>query len=270
METDRRAVLRVMAGAASLLAAPRMAQAEDDTAHPPLKKSVIHHRSYRGKMLYLTDNVGETGREWFHVTIQPDGTRTMRATCEMDDDQLLRDVVLTVDDHWYPIDAFVRLTVDAKPVGSSWFHFTRNTAECQGFTTQEGRVTQHFATEGRIGFFGAHQLHGDAWACATLARDQGLTPATPDLNFSSSHLPNGGSGPTLVPTPADFIRKQYVGDEPIEVAAGNFETKHFQFFVADFPPIEIWTLGSDFIPVRLRWDLLKQSYDLVELEGDMA
>ena len=52
----------------------------------------MSHRSYRGKMLYLTDGVGEMGREWFHVTVQPDGTRTMRATCEMDDDRLLRDV----------------------------------------------------------------------------------------------------------------------------------------------------------------------------------
>lgn len=147
---------------------------------------------------------------------------------------------------------------------------TASPGPCQGFTTQEGRVTQHFETAGRIGFFGAHQLHGDSWACATLQRDQDLTPTTPDLNFSSSHLPNGGSGPTLVPTPADFINKQYVGEEKITVAADSFATKNFQFFVADYPPIDVWTLGSDFIPVRLRWDLLNQSYDLVELQGDPA
>ena len=29
----------------------------------------MNHRSYRGKMLYLTDGVGEMGREWFHVTV---------------------------------------------------------------------------------------------------------------------------------------------------------------------------------------------------------
>jgi hypothetical protein len=265
METNRRDVLRVMAGVTGFLAVTR----ETRSAPSPSKSATVH-RSYRGKMRYLTDGIGETGREWFHVTIQPDGTRTMRATCEMDDDQLLRDVVLTVDNAWYPVDAFVRLTVAAKPVGSSWFYFTKNTAECQGFTSQEGRVTQHFATEGRIGFFGAHQLHGDAWACATLARDKDLTPTVPDLNFSSSHLPNGGSGPTLVPTPADFIRKQYVGRERVEVTAGQFDTEHFQFFVADYPPIDVWTLGTDFIPVRLRWDLLKQDYELVELEGDPA
>ena len=55
-----------------------------------------------------------------------------------------------------------------------------------------------------------------------------------------------------------------------EVAAGSFDNRHFRFYVADNPPIDVWTLGSDFIPVRLRWDLLKQSDDLVELEGGTA
>ncbi len=92
----------------------------------------MNHRTYRGKILYLTDGVGEHGREYFHVTIQPDGTRTMRATCEMDEDRLLRDVVVTVDQEWRPQDAFVRLSIEEKLVGSSWFRFTAGAAECQG------------------------------------------------------------------------------------------------------------------------------------------
>ncbi len=230
----------------------------------------MRHRSYRGKMLYLTDGVGEMGREWFHVTIQPDGARTLRATCEMDDDRLLRDVVMTVTRNWFPVDAFVRLSIEEKPVGSSWFNFTEGTAECQGFTAQEGRLRQHYDVPGRVGFFGAHPLHGDAWACATLQRDETLDSDRELHNFSSSHLPNGGSGPMLVPTSTEFLSKKYIGDERIEVAAGSFDTRHFQFLVADSPPIEIWLTGSDFIPVLVRWDFLKQSYELVELEGDPA
>ena len=37
------------------------------------------HRGYGGKILYLDDKAGEFGREYFRVTIQPDGTRTLRA-----------------------------------------------------------------------------------------------------------------------------------------------------------------------------------------------
>jgi hypothetical protein len=228
----------------------------------------MKHRSYQGKMLYISDGVGETGREWFHVNIQPDGTRTMRATCEMDDDRLLRDVIVTVDENWLPLDAFVRLSIEEQLVGSTWFSFTDGAAECRGYTAKDGRFEQHFDTHGRVGFFGAHQLHGDAWACATLQRDARFNNETEHPNFSTSHLPNGGSGPELVPTSPGFLRKERIGEEQIEVAAGKFDTQHFQFFVSDHPPIDIWTFGTDYIPVKLRWDLLKQSYELVELTGN--
>ena len=102
----------------------------------------MDQRSYRGKVSYLTDGQGEMGREWFTVTIQPNGDRTMRAHCEMDDFELLRDVVVTVDGDWNPIDAFVRLTRHGVFVGSGWFRFTDRYAECEAFTVQEGRVSQ--------------------------------------------------------------------------------------------------------------------------------
>lgn len=221
-------------------------------------------------MLYLTDGIGETGREWFHVTIQPDGARTMRATCEMDDDRVLRDVVLSVDGDWYPVDAFVRLSIDNQLVGSSWFRFTGDSAECQGYTARDGRVAQQFDTAGRTGYLGAHPLHGDAWGCAAMERDaaRGRSEIGPD--FTTSHLPNGGSGPLLNPSRPNVRSKEFIGRERIDVAAGAFDTRRYRFGVADYPPIEIWTTEADFIPVRLRWDLLNQTYDLVELEGDFG
>lgn len=88
------------------------------------------HRTYHGKVLYLTDGVGERGREYFHVTIQPNGTRTMQTTCEMDDDRLLRDVVVTVDKEWRQQGAFIRLSIVENLVGSSWFRFTAGVEEC--------------------------------------------------------------------------------------------------------------------------------------------
>ena len=36
----------------------------------------MRHRTFRGKLSYRHDTKGETGREWFTVTVQPDGTRT--------------------------------------------------------------------------------------------------------------------------------------------------------------------------------------------------
>ncbi len=226
----------------------------------------MRHRSYHGKVLYLTDDIGEMGREWFYVTIQPGGTRTMRATCEMDNDRLVRDVVMTVDANWYPVDAFVRLTINEALVGTSWFYFTDNSAECQAYTSREGRISQSFETDKRTRTFGAHPVHGDAWGLAGWKRDKKIDENGNAIIFSSSHLPNGGSGPYLHPIDPTLARINYIGFENVTVPAGTFYTEHFQFLVGDYPPIDIWSYSDDCIPVRLRWDLLNQSYDLVELD----
>jgi len=228
----------------------------------------MKHRSYSGKVLYLTDGKGEMGREMFYVTIQPDGTRTMRAVCEMDDDRLLRDAVMTVDKDWRPVDAFVRLTIEEKFYGSSWFRFTDDTAECQGYTMKEGRINQVFETNGRTESFGTHPVHGDAWGLAEFkTRTPGEIAQRTGPGFSSSHQPNGGSGPYLMPS-ANYIKRKYIGLEDITVPAGKFKAAHFQMVFEQYPPIDIWATPEDCIPVRLRWDLLKQTYDLVELSGD--
>jgi len=74
----------------------------------------MNHRSYRGRVDYIHDDIGERGREWFSVTVQPDGMRTLRSQCEMDDTRILRDVIYTVDGQWRPIDSYVRITVVRK------------------------------------------------------------------------------------------------------------------------------------------------------------
>ncbi len=71
-------------------------------------RSPMQHRTYSYKIQYLGD-AGERGREWCTVTVHGNGDRTLRALCEMDDSQVLRDVTSTVDAHWRPKDVFVRV-----------------------------------------------------------------------------------------------------------------------------------------------------------------
>ena len=98
----------------------------------------MRHRTYAGKIVYLTDGAGEMGRERFRVTVHDDGRRTLRAICEMDDDELLRDVTYTVDRHFRPLDAFVRLTIGEAFVGSGWYHFTETAVTCEAVTASAG------------------------------------------------------------------------------------------------------------------------------------
>ena len=81
------------------------------------------HKTIRGKLLYTSkkpDREGiERGREHFAITVHQDGRRTLRAHCEIDDaPNVLRDVVLTMDKDWITRDAFVRISVGDKTVGS--------------------------------------------------------------------------------------------------------------------------------------------------------
>lgn len=102
---------------------------------------MMKHRTYSGKLLYLTDGVGEMGREWFKVTVHCDGSRTLRSLVEMDDDKLLRDVVITVGGDWKPLDAFVRLTINEKFVGTRWYRFSDTLVECEAFTAAAGLLS---------------------------------------------------------------------------------------------------------------------------------
>lgn len=229
----------------------------------------MRHRSYRGKMLYITDGIGEMGREYFSVTVQPDGERTLRAQCEMDDDRLLRDVVLTVDGQWRPVDAFLRLTVEERLVGSSWFRFEGSQAECQGYTAAEGRVAQALDHATEIECFGTHSLHGDAWLVARLRRHTGALEDFPLATYASSILANGGSGPVLVPLGKGFSRIHDLGREIIEVPAGRFDTHHVRIDVPGVDDFDIWAHGDDCVPAKLLSHGLKQTYLLTELEGDV-
>lgn len=253
-------------GALSAEAGP--GAAGNDRAHPTTGGTRVRHRSYRGKMLYITDGVGEMGREYFSVTIQPDGTRTLRAQCEMDDDQLLRDVVLTVNTKWEPLDAFVRLTIKGQTVGSSWFCFDGRRAECQGRTAAEGRISRTILAKETVDSFGTHALHGDSWMVARLRNYHGKPEDFAIAMFATSTLANGGSGPDLIPLQAGYSRIIDLGEETVTVPAGKFATRHVRIMVPGVDDFDVWAGGDDCLPVKSTSRGLKQTYHMVQIEGD--
>jgi hypothetical protein len=222
----------------------------------------VRHRAYRGRMVYLTEGQ-EMGREHFAVTIQPDGTRTLRAQCEMDDDRLLRDLVLTVDADWRPVDAFIRLTVEETTVGATWFRFGDGVAEAQGWTATRGRFEQEIETERWPAFLGTHALHCDAWVAGRLRAHRGPEPFR-FCDFTCSTLANGGSGPELIEVPDGYATVRDLGRERV----GGYDTHHVRIEVPGVDDFDVWAGGEDCLPVRLSSDGLGQIYELEALEGD--
>lgn len=225
-------------------------------------------RSYRGRMAYLTADGAVTGREFFSVTVLPDGGRVLRAQCEMDERALIRDVFLAVDSEWRPLDGFVRLTVDGVRRGSSWYLFEEHEAWCEGCTAVEGRISQHGRSREPIQSFGTHSLHNDAWTVGRLRQWRGEQGAMPLASYTTSVTPDGSTGPLLIARGAGTSTIMDLGREQVSVPGGQFEAHHIRISVPGVDDFDVWAAGEDCVPVRLTSDGLDQSYELVALEGD--
>jgi hypothetical protein len=226
-------------------------------------------RIYRGRIAYLRDGRGELGREWFTVSVSGE-QRTVRAYCEMDDVALMRDVTYTVDAAWRPLDAFVRLGKAGGFVGASAFWFDERGVDCEGFTALDGRFTQRVHLPRRATLFAPHPLVTDGWQAAAFDFSGGVGRQRLEWCTNSSPEPDGGTGPNVGVVYKDL---EYCGDERVTVAAGTFLARRMKIHplmneMADWPPLEFWVAGTDFLMVRMRWDLLESTYELVELSGD--
>lgn len=215
----------------------------------------------RGKILYTSrkpDRYGkERGREWFSIVTDARGWRTLHVQSEIDDaPAVLRHVTQTVDERRLPREAYVRIAVGGETVGSTWYRFLDDRAECEGFTRDEGRVSQSVALAAPARGFITHPIQGDAWLCGAFPIEEG--PATRGMRFlTTSHDHRGATGPLLLRDATDWT---YVGRETIDVAAGRFDALHFSLGsdsqwgegdVSHHPPYHMWcTADGDFVFLR--------------------
>lgn len=225
------------------------------------------HRAYRGRIAYLHDAKGLRGHEDLHVTVQPDGSRSVRAACEMYDIELLRDVTYTVDGAWRPVDSYVRLVSHGRFVGAAWFRFDDEGAECEGWTAGDGRFSQRVDLGRRPTVFVPHPICTDGWQASAYDFSRGPGVQRLDACTNSSPRADGGSGPMIG---TGWKRLEYVGDETVTVPAGTFQARHMRILheAESWPPLEFWVAGEDFLFLRMRWDLLATTYELVELAGE--
>ncbi|HSN73197.1 MAG TPA: hypothetical protein VLT59_16905 [Steroidobacteraceae bacterium] len=199
-------------------------------------------RTLRGRLVYRHEGGPERGRESFTITRHGDGTKTLRALCEIDADEVLRDVTYSVDAQHRPLDAFVRLTVHERFFGSGWFVFGEHAATCEAYTALEGRISQRVELRRRPTAFGTHPISADAWLTAA------FEPTGPrrqffDDAYVSSYAFNGVGALALYPI---HFGLEYLGETEVTVPAGTFGCRHFRFLlddseVAGHPDYELFT-----------------------------
>jgi hypothetical protein len=236
------------------------------------------HRTVRGTIRYTSKKPErldeERGREYFTINVHSDGKRTCIAHCEIDDrPSVMRDITYSLDEDWYPMDCFVRIAVNDRFMGSGWFRFGADYAECETYTALDGRVTQRMDTDGRLMTFQNHAIVCDAWHMRLFdlsKAGQGVQSIDEMLLSSPDH--RGATGPMLFRI---GFGVEYVGEENIDVEAGNFDALHFRFVSSPglpeaHPPYDIWcTNDGEFI--FLRGDIggyMQTFYELAELIRD--
>lgn len=229
------------------------------------------HISYRGRIRYMHDRHGETGREWFTVTSVPGGQRMVRALCEMDDINLLRDVTLVVGPDFSPLECYNRLSMNDRFAGSGWFLFNGAEIECQTLDVAGGRDVQHVKLRHPTPVFACHPLYVDGYHA--MAFDHGRPERRQVLeDCTNSSMRLDGSTRPLV----GVVRKavEYVGQEEIEVPAGRFLGDHYRIHPmrTDEPSwnstqLDFWVHGPECIFLKLRWDMIESTYELDELEA---
>ncbi len=224
------------------------------------------HETIHGRIRYTSRKPGregiERGREHFTILKQPDGSATLTAHCEIDDaPNVLRNVTLTRDAAGVTRDAFVRLSVGGKFVGSSWFCFFDDHAVCEGLLADAGRISERIDYEKPPILFGTHPIQGDAWHLANIDRRGGPAVHVLDRFLMSSLDHRGATGPSLVWHDAGYPI-EFVGEETVTVAAGTFDALHFCYGDrqnADaganepnrHPPYEVWTTADgDFVMLK--------------------
>jgi len=232
------------------------------------------HRSVMGRILYTSKKPErldqERGREFFRIDVNSDGTRTCTAHCEIDDrPSVMRDITYSLDKEWMPTDCFVRITVGSNFMGSGWFRFHKNFAECEALTSLEGRVSQRMDIEAPLSTFQNHAISCDAWHLRLINQKKpGQVQRIKQMLLSSPDH-RGATGPMLFSIGLNIV---FVAPEKVTVGAGTFDALHFQFvsnpeLPQEHPPYDVWcTADGDYLFLKGHVAGYMQTYyELVEL-----
>ena len=222
---------------------------------------MIDKGRWQGEIGYFDAAGASTGRELFSLSLHADGSRTLRAQCEMDDDRLVRDVLLALEPDGRPGEAFVRIVEAGGSIGSGWYRFDDQGADVEIRCAGAAVETRREALPAGFGFFGSHALVNDGWLSRLATR--GTTTKLQQLATSSLQA-NGGGVPAFHVTEADI---EHVGDVFIEVAAGGFECAHYRVGYGDYPALDMWVTGPELLLVRMSWEHLQGRYELLQLSG---
>jgi hypothetical protein len=215
----------------------------------------------RGRIAYISSAGEEVGRERFEL-LPCAGGRLLRALCEMDDVDLMREVSLRLDAEGRPRDAFCRVVRDGGQLGASLFLVGEGNLVCEGLIEGSGRISQILPLATPLIYLGLHPLVGDG-LIATVAGHGAPGVFESVLAVTNSVSPNGDEGLSATPV---TIEVAFVEAAMLTVEAGTFAARRLALrWKPDWPPAELWVRAEDGLFLQMRWPMVDTHYELVEL-----
>ena len=201
---------------------------------------------------FLADGTGCGTSDWT-MTIQTDGSRTLRVLNERDVSGAQNNILLRVDSAFRPLEGFAQVYNAGSMLGSGFFVVDGNSLKAtvtgtEGLQQYQENIPDQFSLL-------LHPPPADGWHFGHhYDHDKG------GVQMGAICGLGGVPGGVMCKTrdrPMEFLRS-----ETLEVGAGTFETEKYKFG----DNTEIWTTGPHKIVVRHDFTTLGTSYTLTSLK----
>lgn len=210
----------------------------------------------KGAIEYRVASTGEVnGSEEWHVTVHPDGSRTLQTRNRLDQAGYQRHVTHRVAENFRPLEITSVYWVKGEWRGTGLFSIDGNALEAI-VKTPDGLIRQSRTVPDNFSFI-PHPLQTNAWPTWYYDKTKGgpQTMTVYDMDAGAQAV-SSMLGKMYEQTLA------YVGEEEMTVPAGTFTTDHFRIDDA----VDLYITGPDAIMVRFVWKPADRDYVLTELE----
>lgn len=213
----------------------------------------------RGTYLYVKGDTQKwRGEDEWVLTVNTDGTRTMRMISLVQETGVMWDIVYRVDQRFRPMELFTATWKDGVRTGTGMFFIDGNQSEGlvksdHGLFTQRTAVPEYFAMV-------PHSMAADGWYFWNYDHKKG---GVQHVTLFNPHGWGNTNGSVLARVQHE-VPVEFKGREKITVPAGTFEADKWE--IANGNKYTIWAHGEDQIMVKLidhtlDWVYLLSAYE---------
>ena len=243
-----------------LAACPALAQDSDAPREDarPYGGPVLIERALHG--VHVCTNISDgtrCGEDRWTLTVQNDGTRTLRSFVNQSNFGTQINVVMHADAETFrPIHAFASVYSGGAFFGSGHFAVEGDVLRASVSSPSEYFVETVDLPGTFTLLFHPISLDGGHYGA-------GFDPDGPAVQMHN--LCSLGAAGRSVLCAVNPVRLEFLGKETITVPAGTFVTEHYKFG----ENTEVWIAGRDRVMIQHEYTVRGSRYQLVELEGEL-